>query len=98
MLMRIYSPFCVDCQVILSWNTFKQHKLTQSALKLDTFVFQVSNKTQEQQSVSKYMKKLKGVSCGVHGLLRKVKITDSVFIKICSEFSKLMNSLYTLPL
>lgn len=76
----------------------KQHKLTQSALKPDTFVFQVSNKTQEQQNVSKYMKKLKDVTCCAHGLLRKVKITDSVFIKICSEFSKLINSLYTLPL
>lgn len=38
-------PFCVKCHIyFIACSTFKQDKLTQSALKTGTFIFQVSKK------------------------------------------------------
>lgn len=44
--------FCVDCHICFNYgSTFEQYKLTQSALEIDVFRFQVFKKQKQKQKL-----------------------------------------------
>lgn len=76
------------CVLLIAYGTFKKQKLTQSALKTVTFLFQVSKKNS-----FKIHEKLKRVCCCVYVLLWKLKIWScwkvSVFLSVLAKLYSL---------